>query len=741
MSDLALPFPKSEAAAADEFGEQRLDVRSIVGILLRHWKIVVAAPIATVALAVVVLALIPPLYKSSVEILVADPKRQANAVDEKRLSSLDVDAAAIESEIQVLRSQSVALRAVDALHLDKDAEFTQPSGFAALLRRLRLRGNGAGERPRGAPSATEAAAASLHERLTVERIEYSYALRLSVMSTKPRKAQLIAATVADAYLDDEQAARRKAIKNSTSWLGGRLSDLRARVIDTEAKIEKLKAQNGLSDVGLGTNLSQQQTSDLNNQLILARAEVAEKRARYEQAKAVVASGGNVQAIPEVLASPVIAQLRAQQAEATRKEADLASRFGPAYPDLITARSQITDINKAIGAEVGRVLDNMKNAYQVAVQREGSLKSSLAGVTEEHGNSPAVVKLHELERLAASDRKLYESFLASFNGIAERASLNDSGARIITPATLPTAPAFPRRNLILAMALAVGGFAGVVLAFLADHLARGFKTALQVETVLGTPVLGMLFGFRRSPLRRTRSGDLVAAIVEQPASRLAEAVRALRIGLLLSSGSSEPRTILVTSSVPGEGKTTTALLLAASSAMAGKKTLLVDCDLRSKSASLAMGAADKPGLIEVLEGRAEIDAAIWTDAKTGIAVFAAGAGKKNPADLLSSPRVHEVFARLRDRWDCIVLDATPLLPVVDAALLAELADRTLFVVRWSDTARTTALEAVRSLGASARRNLGVVLNRVDLKRLRSYGYGYGHGYNYGPAYGKLGKYYE
>jgi capsular exopolysaccharide synthesis family protein len=726
-------------------GDTRLDVRSIVGILLRHWKVVVAGPVVAAAITASVLALVPPLYKSSVEILVADPKRPTNAVDEKRLSSLDVDAAAIESEIEVLHSQSVAMRVVKALTLDKDPEFTQPSGFAAVLRRLGLGGQGS-QLPAlaggsGREARLEAAAAQLQKLLTVERVQFSYALSLTALANTAPKAQRIAATVADAYLADEEAARQAAIKRGTSWLSGRLADLRARVLENESTIEKLKAANGLSEVGVGTNVSQQQTSDLNNQLILARADVAEKRARYEEAKTVVKSGGNVEAIPEVIASPVIAQLREQEAELSRKEADLASRFGPAYPDLITARSQLKDLGKAINAEVGRILDNMRNAYEVARQREQSIEASLNKVTEQHGNSPAVVRLHELERRDASDRALYESFLASFNSIAERATLNDIGARIITPATLPTAPAYPRSHLILAMALAVGTFAGVVLAFLVDHLARGFETGVQAEAALGAPVLSLLFRVGRSRFRRPHSTDIVASIIAQPASRLAEAVRTLRVGLALSGGAGEPRTVLVTSSLPGEGKTTAALLLAVSSAMSGKKTLLVDCDLRSRSASRAMGSVDRPGLSEVLEGRLDLDAAMWTDPKSGLTVLSAGTGSKNPADLLGSPHLSELMARLRDRFDCVVLDATPLLPVVDAALLAAVADRILFVVRWSRTPRTTATEAIRSLSAEARRGLGIVLNRVDLRRLRSFGYGYGHGYSYGRAYGKLGKYYE
>jgi polysaccharide biosynthesis transport protein len=738
LSELAIPVLNGGVTATDESGDFRLDVRSIVGILLRHWKLVLAAPLITAAITYAVLSVIPPLYKSEVEILVADPKRPTNAAEGRQISMLDVDAAAIESEIEVLSSQAVALRVVKALHLDSDPEFIQPSGLAAVLRRLGV--GGGSEAVAGSEQARlEAAAAGLQKHLTVERVQLSYALRLSVTSVDAHKAQRIARAVATAYLADQEAARQEAIKAGTGWLTGRLTALRARVLDNEAAIQKLKATNGLSDVGTGGNVSQQQTSDLNNQLILARADVAEKRARFEEARQVVSSGGNMQAIPDVLASPVIQQLRKQQAEVSRKEADLAGRFGPAYPDLVIARSQLKDVDKAINAEVARILDNLKNAYQVAQQREQSLEASLNRVTQQHGDSPAVGKLNELERLDASDRRLYESFLADFNTIAARATLSDIAARIITPASLPTTPAFPRGHLILALMFAVGGFVGVMLAFLVDHLAGGFKTSAQAEGTLGAPVLGMLFEMPRRRLLRPRAADILAEIVAKPASRLAEAVRTVRIGLALSGGGS-PKVVLVTSAIPGEGKTMAAMLLATSAAQSGQRTLLIDCDLRSRSASRALGGAARPGLTEVIEERAELDRAM-TSAPSGLTVLTAGTTKLNPADLLNSHRLNELIEQLRGRFDLIVLDATPLLPVVDAVILARLADRILFVVRWSRTPRTTATEAMRALGGEAQGKIGILLNRVNLKKLRSFGYGFGYGYNYGHAYGKLGKYYQ
>lgn len=747
MSGLAFPRPRVGPMPTmglptfDETGASRLDVEALVGVILRHWKIALATPIIAGLLAFAVLRMIPPRYVSSVELLVADPTRPTNAVEQGRLSMLGADAPAIDSEIEVLGSHAVAVQVAKALNLQDDPEFIQPSsGLSGFFARL---GFGS-EAPKGADSAAsrlEHAAAELSKHLSIERVRYSYALEISATSTDPHKAQHLATAVAQAYLDYQHSAQRDALSAGKEWLEGMLGQLGARVRDNEAQIQKLKADNGLTDVGTNSNLSQQQTSDVNSQFALARADMAEKRARLEQASQVIKSGGNIQAIPEVMASPVIGQLRAQEADVSRREAELASRFGPAYPDLITARSQLKDIRRGIDAEIGRILDNLKNAYQVALQREQSVEASLQQLTQGHDNASAVVKLSELQRADASDRQLYDGFLSNFNKITAQATLTDSAARIITPAGLPTSPSYPKGKAILALAVVLGGFLGAVLAFLAEYFAPGFTTAAQAEEAFRLPVFGMIFDARSTGVPYASSSDIVAHIAATPASRLSESIRAARIGLKLSRSDADPSLIAVTSFLPKEGKTTSAMLLAASSSLSGSRTLLVDCDLRRKSASHAAGQGNRPGFAEVMEGRISIDEAIVADPTTGLFTMSAGESRTNPADLLNSDSMSIVLRELQQRFDRVILDTPPLLPVRDAAVIADHVDRIVLVVCWNRTPRGLATELPRHLSAACLQKTGILLNRADLKKLSSSGYGYGRGYSYGRSYGQLGNYYQ
>jgi polysaccharide biosynthesis transport protein len=744
--------PPVVTPATIEGQASHVDIRSIAGILLRHVKLVVGLPLVFIAAAVLILSIIAPQYRSAVQILIVDPRQPTGSADDKRLSSLDVDAAAVSSQVEVMQSRSLALTVARDQGLDKDKEFTRTEGILDVLTRfdvLKKLGFGNAASPPAAATGIEnvspeldRAADKLRRKLQVERLQFSYVLSASVTSESPEKAQRLAMAVANTYLNDQLEARYEAARRSTSWLTARLEELRTRVAESEAEIGKLKAANGLSDTGASGNVSQQQTSEINAQLVLARADAAEKRARYEQIRRAAASNEGLQSIPEVMASSVIGQLRVQQADISRRAAELRTRFGDRYPEYINATSQLTDINRAISAEVNRILGNMKNAYEIAGQRVQSLEGSLAAITGQTGNSQALVRLRELERQADSNRKLYEHFVNQFNEIDQRSTLVDSGARIISPASMPVDPSYPRNTLVLFLTTIAGLLLGAMLAFLVEYLDSGFKTALRVEEVLRYPVLGLVPAVRLSRIRWfVDRKNILTRLVNQPFSQISEAIRSIRMGIAISDIDDPPRVLLVTSSVPAEGKSTIGMLLAASAAHSQQRAVLIDCDLRRKNTSRTFNLHNKPGLTEILTGKVSVAEATYRFDAAGIEIIPGGTDVGNPADLLNSERMREFIAQLRTQYDLVVLDASPLLPVIDAAVLARFADKILMIVEWSRTPRTSALDALKILAPESRRIAGIILNKVDYRRLKSYGFGYGYGYNYGHYYRSLDKYYR
>jgi exopolysaccharide transport family protein len=707
-----------------------MDLGVLFGAVLRRWKLVVAVPVAILILTYSVLKVVPSTYQSTVEILIFDPQRQIDQAVQKPISPFVdvVDTVAMNTEIEVIKSKALALRVIKDLGLNEDAEFQPHNVLSVWLERFGL-GRWKSEEDEQIGDETnakrlDAAATILLKRLQVERVPFSYVLSVSASAQNPMKAQRLTETVADDYLASQREARQDALQRVADWLKGRVDDLQSRVLEAEASIEKLKAQSGIADTG-SNNLNEQQIAELNTQLMAARGDVAEKRAHLEQARRVIQSKGDVQDIPELMSSAATANLFKQQAELSAREAELRSKFGEHHLEVIAVRAQLAGINKQLVGQAEHILGNLQNAYDASVRREQSLEANLRKLAGPRNNSADLLKLQQLRRVADADRKLYESYLSQFNEISTRQTLQDASARIITPATLPEAPSSPRRILFLGFAGVLGTGLGLGLALLLEFLRSSVKTGPEAERAFGYPVVGFIPFVQRRRLRRShKHGALVHNLVDASASQFSEAVRSLRLGLRLTNLGQAPKVILITSSIPGEGKSAAAALLAASSAASGQRTVLVDCDLRHQSISTAF-AEHKTGLAEILTATASVSEVTIRHPVIGSYLIPAGSPIANPADLLTSERMRQLIAQLRDLYDYIVLDASPLLPVIDALALAALADKILVVVEWNRTPRTCIAEALKILRPEAHRIAGIVLNKVDVEQLHGYGYGSGY----------------
>jgi succinoglycan biosynthesis transport protein ExoP len=737
-------------AAPIEYGEDiggspapSIDLFAILAAVLRRWKLISVVTLSVSIATYGAVKLVPPLYKSTVEILVYDPQGQIDAAVQKPISPF-VDAfnyEAMNTEIRVIKSKSVALRVAAELGLDRDPEFQSHDLFADLAQWLGFphlsRADINNDRPTGGTEQHKAARLDEAADVLLGKLDVwpdSYVISISITSQSPTKAQRLASTIANDYLASQREARQQALQQVAAWLKSRVDDLQSRVLGTESSIENLKAKSGIRDTEF-SDTREQQISAITNQLSGARAELDDKRARLEQARHVTESNGDVQSLTsspfdfenlrELVPSSALTALRQKQAELSWRAADLQNKVGERHAGVIALRAELAGVNKEINAEVQHILGNFKNAYDIAVRREQALEADLQRLTAGH-NSEAYQKLRQLRRLADTDRNLYQSYLSQYNDISERRSLQDASARIISPATLPRSPTSSHRKLYaLGAIFGLGG--GFLLSFLLEYLWSGVKTGTEIEQSFGRPVVGMipLMQYRKS--RGAPFDRLLQRVVDEPLSQFSEAVHAMRIGLELSSANQ--KVILITSPRPAEGKSAAAMLLSASSAGAGKRTVLLDCDLRQQSISETFRAKRQPGLYELLHGRAELMDVITKDPATNAYVIPAGAAVRNAADLLMSQRMRDLIAELRGEFDYIVIDAPPLLPVVDALALATVADKVLLIVEWGQTPRASISEAFKVLRPEAHRVAGIVLNKVDRKQLQQYGY---RGYHYRSA---------
>jgi len=733
LQDQVSPAPIEYIEDTADAQAPSVDLLAIVLAALRRWKLITVITLCSLIATYGVLKLMPSLYKSTVEILVYDPQQQIDAAVQKPISPF-VDAigdVAMNTEISILKSKSVALRVASELHLDKDPDFQTRSRLAILKERLGILGLG------GAPhnvsggtiggtageeaEALDRAADGLIAKLQVW--QNSYIISVSFTSQSPLKAQRVAATIAKDYLASQREARQQALERVAIWLKSRVDNLQSRVLETESDIEKLKLESGIKNENDFDNM-REQVGGLYAQLMKAREDVDEKRARLEQAHHVIDTNGDIHSIPELTASATLTQLRQEQAELSSRAADLQKRLDPHHMEVIATRAELAAVDNQINAEAEHILGDMKNAYDIAVSRQKSLEANLRSLTA-HVNSEAYTKLQQLQRVADADQKLYESYLSQYNDISERVTVQDASSRIISPASLPLATTSSKRKLLLPLGGMVGLGGGFMLALMLEYLRPGIKTGAEIEQSFGRPVMGIIPLVGRRKARGASYDRLLGEVVNEPFSQLAEAVHAMRISLELSSVN--PKVILITSALPAEGKSTVAMLLAASAASSGKRTILLDCDLRQQSTSEVLQNKGRPGLSDLLLGTAKLADVITEDPITNTYVIPAGPVVPNAPDWLKSQRMCDLISALRSEFDYVVMDTSPLLPVVDALVLTTVADKVLVIVEWSRTPRDSIAEAFKVLRPEAHRVAGIVLNKADVNQLPGYGF-YGP-YNY------------
>jgi succinoglycan biosynthesis transport protein ExoP len=746
-SDLPYVIPDEPAARPPAEGWQypTVDLREMGRILRRRYKMVALPALALLGLAVTYLIFATTLYTATSTVLV-DPRR-ANVVETNQsvLSNFGTDDATIESQTLLIQSVAILMRVVGKLKLTEDAEFTPKPGLLDPIKRLLFSSGGPSDGASPEDAARARSVEILQKRMKVTRQGTTFLVDIAISSESPQKAATIANAIADAYFEEQVRAKYDATRIAATWLNGQIDELKSRVVASEKAVEDYRSANNLM-VSQGVTLNDQQITDLNNKLIAARVQTAEARAKYEQIQDIAKSGGDPGGINAAISSEMITKLRTQYADIAKNEADLSSKYGARHPLVANIRAQRRDTQRLINEEIRRILESTKHDYDVARSRETSLKQSLdqlQGVSTSSGQ--AQVRLRELQREAEANRTQYESYLARSKETTAQESLEMPDSRIVTKASIPIRPSSPKSMLILGLALMLGLGAGSVLAFLADYLDGRIKTLEQAEAISGVPALAAvpLIGARelarlarrgRNELGRydPKSTKLLPAPLQPPLTRyaidepgtfFAEAIRAVRLALQRTMRSQPVKVVQVTSALDSEGKTTLAINLAQSLAMLGIRTLLIDGDLRNPQVTRALCPRADAGLLEVAIGQTAPEQAILVDRSTGLSILPSTRIKEVEyiTELMFSDRMVDVLDHFRHRYELIVIDSPPLVPLVDGRALAELADRIILALAWDQTPGEVLSHAMDLLSPVSDRIMGTVLTRVDLSRLQFYDY--------------------
>ena len=420
----------------------------------------------------------------------------------------------------------------------------------------------------------------------------------------------------------------------------------------------------------------------------------------------------------------------------RQLADLSTKYGDRHPKIINIKAQIADMHAAIAREVTKIAQNLKNEVAVAKSRETALRSSLQELQARAlVQDKASLQLKQLQREADANRTLYENFLGQFKQTEDQQGIQEADSRIISFATPPDSPSFPKRSIVFGAAVVIGLVVGGIIVFLIEASQNAFRTTADVEQNLGVPVLATMALTKE--LQRRGSKTLESYLQKHPTSALAEAGRTLRTGLNLTNVDAPPKVVAVTSSVPAEGKSTTAALLAISASLQGARVIIVDCDLRRPSLHKVFGVSNEKNLVDALTGSDDLAASVQTSEVFGIDILAAREAAAAANALLSSQHFKNLIKRLRETYDFVVLDGAPLLPVSDSLLVAGEADTTVFVVKWNHTPREIALSGMKMLTDVNITPGGVALAQLNRRLASKYDYAqYGYYYRrYSDYYGK------
>jgi succinoglycan biosynthesis transport protein ExoP len=717
------------------------DLRRLMALFLRHMRVFCAVAALVFVAAVVMTMRATPLYTATANVMLDVRKNQV--VDTQAvLSGLPADTATVDSEVEVLKSRHLAARVVDTLHLERDPEFNgslrKPGAVTGVLHGIsELFGGGASKTTNlsviAQKKAREGIVAAVVHRLDVKRAGLTYMINVSFTSQVPAKASQIADTFARLYLTEQMETKFDANAQANGWLNQRLGDLRTQVEAADAAVSQYKIANNLMSAS-GATLTEQEISNYNQQVTTARTQEAEATARLQQAQRQLAAGSNGEDVGEALGSSVIQQLRSQRAVISANVAQLQEKYGSRHPEMLKAQRQLTDLDAQIQAETKRIIANLQGQAQIAHQRTATIAASQGAARGQLAeNSRASVRLGELQRNADATRTLYESFLNRFKQTSADQGIEHSDARIVSTSSIPTAQTSPdvKRNLMLGLLLAIG--AGVAAVLLAERLDQGLVTAEDVERRLDMPHLGAIPHL--GSVTDERDVVPVDYVLDKPLSSFAEAFRALRASLLYARLGEPIQILAVTSALPDEGKTTTAVALGRSAAQAGSRVCVVDCDLRRRNVNRLLGVDPERGLLDVLSGQCSVEDVLLIDERSGAAFLPLAKSAFTPKDVFGSPAMERLLAHLRTKFDLIILDTAPVLAVADTRVIATRADAVLFLTRWRKTAQKAVEAGIKTLTNSGAHVAGVCLTQVDMKEQARYGYG-----DPGYYYAEYKKYY-
>ena len=647
------------------------------------------------------------------------------------MAPLAPDAAAVRSEAQILSSRELLEDVARKLNLDRVPEFNPELQELTLVESLVHGVRGAltaaarifSSRGREIDPATAALLAeremwsnvvsNVARNLDVYTDGKSYVIYVNFRSETPEISSAVVNGVMETFIANQVEYGAKKSVQTNAWIKQRATALKEEVEQADRQVQDYRAKHGLLETRVGT-VGNQQLAELNTQLSLARADRAQAEARLRAAQEVVKGGAVGDATMEVLASPLIQRLREREAEAAQRLSEAGSRLGPQHPRYRAAENELASVRGQINREVAKVQRSLQNQVEVARSRERSLDQQFTAIQgREMKVASSEMELQQLQREAETKRNVYQEFLATAQQTAEPSRVGLTTARIVSQAVPPVEPHGVGGKMFAAMGMFVGFLLMAASVLLFGERKRGFDSADEAEHYLGVPVLGVMptvGGFFK------RDGVLTKEVKDNPSSSTAETIRGIRVAMRNRRADHRtPQVVLVTSAMPGEGKTSFVGALGVVAAMDGARVLVVDSDIRRPRLRKMFCRNGVPKLSDVLRGEEPLSTAVFRDKNYHVDCLIAAGTDHSPAALAMSGHWQSFLDEARKSYDLIILDSSPVMKVADALCLADHADAVLMVVQHRQTGRKSVKEALRRVMATRGRVAGVVMSQAKVPK--------------------------
>jgi uncharacterized protein involved in exopolysaccharide biosynthesis/Mrp family chromosome partitioning ATPase len=679
MSESAMPPANESFALAD-----------LVRVARARWQTIFTVMLCTIAIAMIVVTFWPSKYSATATIVLEGRKNNITGVSAV-LSDLTTDPSTVQNQIQILQSRDLAAAVIGRTGLADDPEFNpalSPGLFDAFF-------------PNPPGTSRDTVIGNFLKHLTVQALGLSTAISVTFSAKDPAKAARIANAIVDTYIDQQVELKFEASRQTTDWLTDRIHQLSGQVQAAESNVQAYKAEHGLTDAANGAPLINEQVSAINTQLVQAKSDLAQKEAVNGRIRSLV-SQGHPADVAQIVSSPLIMQLREQEATAIQNESQLAVKYGHKNPKLVAAQNQHKDLEQKIDQEVDRLSGSAQNDVAVAHAQVGSLQASLRSAEDQSTDeNMARVKLAALQSNAASTRAEYEAFITRLRETQDQDAVDTSDARIISHADMPTAPSSPPRLLIVAASIPAGFLLGLLWALIAERM--GYPAAPAVRAPARDPLRGFPV---LAEVPRAASWQAANELIEHPNSPYSLAVTGLAQRAAYPAAGMRPRVITITSIQAGELKSSLAVNLARAAARLGLRVVVMDGNLASPMATRLMGLKPpQTGICEVVSGIAPLSQSLLRDPRSSAFVLSPATRPAYPSQVLASPRMAELFNHLRYSTDLVIVDAPAISQ--DEAILASLSDAVLFVAA-ADQPSGMVSQALDGLAATCAPSVGIVV---------------------------------